>query len=49
MKHEIHVRLKGSFYSFNTHCSTLKDAMATYPMLAKRSLIAEWWKENISF
>ena len=42
---EVYVRLKGSFYSWNTHCGTLKEAMSTYPILAKRSWIAEWWKE----
>lgn len=31
----ISIRLKGSAYSFNTHCSTLKEVMATYPMAAK--------------
>lgn len=46
---EVHVRLKGSLYGFNTHCKTLKDAMQTYPMLAKRSWIAEWWKERVLF
>lgn len=40
---EISVRLKGSSYSFNTHCATLKEVMNTYPMCAKRSWIAEWW------
>jgi len=44
---EVHIRLKGSFYSFNTHCKTLKEAMQTYPSCAKRSWIAEWWKENV--
>lgn len=42
-KKTISVRLKGSFYCFNTHCYTLKQAMETYPMCAKRSSIAEWW------
>lgn len=45
MKAEVHIRLKGDLYSFNTHCATLKEAMQTYPMCAKRSWIAEWWKE----
>ena len=43
---EIWIRLKGSFYGFNTHCSTLKEAMNTYPSCAKRSWIAEWWKSQ---
>lgn len=43
-KPEVWVQLKGSFYSFNTHCHTLKEAMATYPILAKRSWIDGWWK-----
>lgn len=42
---EVIVRQKGSLYSFNTHCKTLKEAMETYPMISKRSYIAEWWKE----
>ena len=46
MNKEVWVRLKGSFYAFNTHCSTLKEAMETYPIMEKRSWIAEWWKEN---
>ena len=46
---EVHVRLKGNLNSFNTHCSTLKEAMEIYPMLAKRKWIAEWWKEKILF
>lgn len=41
---EIYVRLKGSLYSFNTHCKTLKEVMSTYPSCSKRSYIAEWWK-----
>lgn len=41
---EIHVRQKGCMYSWNTHCKTLKEAMETYPQIAKRSWIAEWWK-----
>lgn len=41
----VHVRLKGNLYSFDTKCKTLKEAMETFPMLAKRSWIAEWWKE----
>lgn len=45
MTREVHVRLKGSLFSFNTHCKTLKDAMETYPQLVKRRWIAEWWKE----
>lgn len=40
---EVVVRLKGELYCFHTKCSTLKEAMQTYPMLAKRSWIAEWW------
>lgn len=44
---EIHIRLKGSLYSFNTHCTTLKEVMATYPQCKRRSNIAEWWKEYI--
>lgn len=47
MKKEVHIRLKGSLYGFNTHCATLKEAMATYPMCSKRSYIAEWWKQEI--
>ena len=39
----VHIRLKDSFYSFNTHCETLKEAMKTYPSCKKRSYIAEWW------
>ena len=39
----ISVRLKGSAYSFDTKCNTLKEVMATYPLCAKRSWIAEWW------
>lgn len=42
---EVIVRQKGSSYSFNTHCKTLKEAMETYPMISRRSYIAEWWKE----
>lgn len=49
MAQEVHVRLKGSFGSINTHCATLKEAMETYPMLAKRSWIAEWWKEGVLY
>lgn len=41
----VHVRLKGNLYSFDTHCKTLKEAMATLPICQKRSWIAEWWKE----
>ena len=41
----VHVRLKGNLYSFDTHCETLKEAMATLPICKKRSWIAEWWKE----
>ncbi len=41
---EVWVRFKGSIYGINTHCSTLKEAMETYPMCSKRSYIAEWWK-----
>ena len=41
---EVHVLLKGSVYSWNTHCKTLKEAMQTYPSLAKRSWIRDWWK-----
>lgn len=41
---EVHVRQKGNSYSWNTHCRTLKEAMQTYPSIAKRSWIAEWWK-----
>ena len=40
----VNIRLKGSLYSFDTHCRTLKEAMQTYPICAKRSRIAEWWK-----
>ena len=43
-KGEVWVRLKGNLYAFNTHCYTLKEAMSTYPICAKRSWIAEWWK-----
>ena len=47
-KKEIWVRLKGNLYGFNTHCKTLKDAIAEYPIIGgKRSNIAEWWKEPI--
>lgn len=42
---EVHIRLKGSIYSWNTHCRTLAEAMRTYPICAKRSYIAEWWKQ----
>ncbi len=42
---EVHIRLKCNPYSFNTNCKTLKEAMETYPICAKRSWIAEWWKE----
>lgn len=42
---EVHVRQKGNFYCWNTHCKTLKEAMETYPSIAKRSWIAEWWKQ----
>ena len=45
-KKEVWVRLKGNFFSFNTHCSTLKEAMETYPQCNKRSWIAEWWKQE---
>ncbi len=41
MKREICVRFKGSFYSFNTHCSTLKEFCALFNH--RRSSIAEWW------
>lgn len=40
---EVHIRLKGNFYSFNTHCKTLKEAIQVYRL--KRSWVAEWWKE----
>lgn len=43
------VRPKGSFYGFNTYCHTLKDAMKTYPLINKRSLIAEWWRNPINY
>lgn len=42
---EVHVRQKGDFFSWNTHCKTLKEAMETYPSISKRNKIAEWWKE----
>lgn len=35
------IRRKGSIYSFETGCSTLKRAMEEYRL--KRSWIAEWW------
>ena len=28
-KKEVWIRLKGNLFSFNTHCSTLKEAMET--------------------
>lgn len=43
---EVWVRLKGNLLSFNTHCSTLKEAMETLPQCSKRSWIAEWWKQE---
>ena len=42
---EVWVRPKFGVYAFNTHCATLKEAMQTYPTIAKRSWIAEWWKQ----
>ena len=45
-KKEVWVRLKGNFFSFNTHCFTLKEAMETLPQCSKRSWIAEWWKQE---
>ena len=43
---EVCVRLKGNLLSFNTHCSTLKEAMETLPQCSKRSWITEWWKQE---
>ena len=43
---EVWVRLKGDLLSFNTHCSTLKEAMETLPQCNKRSWIAEWRKQE---
>ena len=42
----IWVRGKGNFWAFNTRCHTLKEVMATYPLYAKRSWIAEWWYDG---
>jgi len=47
---EIWVRLKGNLNGFNTHCSTLKEAIKTFPIIGgKRSNIAEWWYQSILF
>lgn len=43
------VRPKGTMYAFNTYCHTLKEAMATYPTIGKRSYIAEWWTNPVSY
>lgn len=43
-KKEVWVRSDGGIYAFNTHCHTLKEAMATYSIITKRKYIAEWWK-----
>lgn len=44
---EVWVRPVGGCYGFNTHCNTLKEAMQTYPTIAKRSWIADWWRNPI--
>lgn len=43
------VRPKGTLYAFNTYCHTLKEAMATYPTIGRRSYIAEWWTNPVSY
>lgn len=44
---EVWIRLKGAFYSMNTYCKTLKEAMETHGF--KRSDIAEWWKNSVDY
>jgi hypothetical protein len=46
---EVWVRPKGWLYAFNTGCKTLKEAMSTYSLIGKRSLIAEWWLNPIGY
>ena len=45
-KKEVWIRLKGNLLSFNTHCSTLKEAMETLPQCGKKKKNAEWWKQE---
>ena len=46
---EVWVIPKGSFYAFNTHCGTLKEAMQTYPSIERRSMISSWWKNPVGY
>lgn len=43
MAKEVHVILKGDFYSMNTYCRTLKEFLEKSHL--KRSDILDWWKE----
>ena len=43
---EVHVILKGDFYSLNTHCSTIKEAIELGGVIERRSQIKSWWKER---
>lgn len=45
---EIHLRLKGNFFSENTHCETLKEYLDLHPG-RRRSDIAEWRREKVGY